>query len=381
MREIIEKIKAHDVAGRPDIRTGDRVYFEREVRSFTDFSRTERELIRSLKGINDCEDREEKDRRIVRLAIFFGKKIADEVIGGYKPEKFDVTGIPRAGAYMQQFMIKSLLNGINIDVLCHSLFVSNFEEHSNGFLHDNTYGMRTIVRGAKNVAECYNRFSDDENIIFVGISIYLDTRHHIDLLIARKNGTGLSIDEVDLYEIKSSQIDDEDVDKIHRAHIEYINGNKRIILNGLGTTENRKHIEHIYKISTEEIPELIEYRISFVNDFLLTLKEHGRLNNFEDILSISEHMSMDPILCLIRIRNITDATLIALTREERDFLLKIQKAIINISVPVEKLGLYRRLTQHDTAYHIDDTLKWNSIIAYKKPDGNWHEDRLEIKEV
>jgi ribosomal protein L10 len=91
-------------------------------------------------------------------------------------------------------------------------------------------------------------------------------------------------------------------------------------------------------------------------------------------------MSMNSMLLAIRLRNVTDASMIHLRTHERERLLKIKNTIFNIIIPSEELGLYHRLIRDDGP-HIGQALKWKSIVAFKLPNKSWEEDEVIIDKI
>ena len=64
--EKIPTILTHDVAGNPDS-SGNRVYFEREVRSYDNRSKNETKLMNKMWNISRIEDVVEKEEKIKKI--------------------------------------------------------------------------------------------------------------------------------------------------------------------------------------------------------------------------------------------------------------------------------------------------------------------------
>ena len=376
--EKIPKILTHDVAGQPD-EEHSRVYFEREIRSYDSYSNSENKMINKISNISRIEDLEEKENHIRKLGKMLGKKILEEVMGGYNRDKFDIKGVPRGGAYLQQFITKVVLLEKNLNILKHPAFIEEFEKNSNNFL-SGMFGIKAVIKGAESVADYYHTLSGDLDIVFTGLSIHLDTRHSIDMLIGRSESQDDFINQVDLCEIKSSEPRMEQIESIHEKHISFIKAHKEIILNGLGTIENKKRIEQMSRIDEDVFTDMVEDRMSFLSGFMQIDKMLPELNTWEDIKKRAEIMNVNPVLLAVRLRNVTDASMIHLLRAEREEFFKLKNKIFKISIPTSELGLYQRLIK-DEGPHIGQALTWKSIVAYKTYDKNWKNHEIIIKNI
>jgi hypothetical protein len=376
--EKISRISTHDVAGRPDS-MGNRVYFEREIRSYDGLSKNERYFMAIIQRISGIEDPQKRDLDIRKIGKLLGDKIVMEIRGGYDNGRFDAKGIPRGGSYLQQFIIKAALLGKKVGVLTHPSFIEEFEKASGNFLKS-MYGIEAVLRGVKSVVDYYRTLSNDTDITFMGFNIYLDTRHNVDMLIARTGEDSNQIDQVDLCEVKSSRLNKNQIQDVHDRHSNFIRASKEVILNGLGTSEGSRYIEKIKDIDDEGFMQIVEDRMSFLADFVLVDKSFPDINSWDDIKMRADQMGVNPILLAIRLRNIVDTTVIHLKTEEKEKMFKLRDVVFKIPVPAEELGLYHRLIDPDN-HHIGKALTWKSIVACKLPDDTWQKDEVIIKNI
>jgi len=375
--ERIPQMNAHDFGGNRDSE-GNRSYYEREIRSYDELSRGETGLISNMRYISRLEDSTEREERVIKFGHNLGEKMIKEMDASYDKKSLAVRGIPRAGAYFQQFVVKAALLGMDTRVFTDPSFIEALEESSDNFL-THTSGMESMVKGAENVFKYHQTLSADQDIIFTGLSIHLDTKHSVDLLIGRSE-FGQPVEQIDLCEVKSSAPSQAVMANIHERHIDYVRAYKEIVVNGLGTLENKKKIERMRELDPKEFVDLAESRMSFVNDFIEVDKGLSEIRTWQDILIRAQKLSINPMLLVVRIRNFTPATMIHLRRTDRDELEYVRAKIMDVPIPTEELGLYHRLIKPENP-HIGHALTWKSRVAFKDVGGHWKQDDLIIDKI
>jgi hypothetical protein len=391
MTEGIKSIITHDVAGRPDPENGDRVYFEREIKSVETISKAERKFIALYKSLDKKEDPKEIEVTVRNMGRQLGFILTNQYRGGRDHGKFDISDKYRVGSYLQHFITRLSIQNLDTSIFRNSTFLESLKDRTCEFSEE-IDDMDAILRGAENFAEYYDIQAQDTDIVFASLSVHLDTRHSIDMILGRTKEAGPFMDQIDLYEVKSSKPKPEEIEEIHKKHIDFVRGRKEIILNGFGLSrspkdmrpENRKLLDHIDGTDNDEFIEIINDRIDFLEQFLIEaskkiVADKKNISTWSDIEKLANTMNINPVLLAIRIRNATDATTAHLKTIEKDYLKMMRNIIFNIQIPVEHLGIYHRLMAEDTP-HIGEAFSWKSIIAYKS-DGKWQESILDIEEV
>ncbi len=376
--EKIPVIQSHDVSGVPD-QEGNRKYFEHEVLSHEALSKREKRLMAQMDSIFHAEGGDKREEMIRTFGRVLGKKIADEIKADYNYfQNRDIKGKARGGSYLQQVITKAALLGQDVSIFSSPYFIEEFENASNNFLEGN-YGIEAQVKGAKSVAEYYDTLSDDQDIVFTGLSMRYDVLHSIDMMVGRSD-TGEFLDTMDLCEVKTSRPHPDQIINIHEKHNQFVKAHKEIILNGLGTIETRHRIEQLNQIDQEAFTQMVEDRMTFLRKFSELEYWLPEVKTWDDIVARAKRMKTNPVLLAVRLRNMTPASMPLLTTPEREKLIRMKDEIFKMEIPAKELGLYKRLVRND-GHHIGHALEWRSIVAYKMPNGTWREDKIIIDTI
>jgi hypothetical protein len=202
----------------------------------------EREVKKAISNVNKYYNNEKQDFRTLRkIESMFQNRILSLIIG-------------RDSFFRNSALDNDIYNKV---VLSATQFYKQIMDDS----HVRGEGIK-IAKGInsvyKYIVPIFNESFNSKEKTFVGTNDYLDAAHEIDLIVSKEKN-------VDLVQVKTSIMDQTEIDKIHNSHAEFV---KRTHKNSIGylhilienyssainTKENKMFNEHI-----EDVHSLLEW--------------------------------------------------------------------------------------------------------------------------